>query len=177
MSGLDISDDGSMVIYQTGHPSDRDQQVGNQGHDALGGQRVLWAASTAGGGAPWRVMRLTDRTRQGAVLPAVVAVAPAAAGGRGGRGGAAAVPDPAAAAGAAGGRGGRGGGGGAGGGGGGMALSPNGKSLLFVADGQVRRVCVSPAPATPVLMAEVPPYFESIGLNRLRTSESDVRQI
>ena len=53
MSGLAISDDGSMVIYETGHPSDRDQQVGNQGHDALGGQRVLWAVSTAGGGAPW----------------------------------------------------------------------------------------------------------------------------
>ena len=78
MSSLDISDDGSTVLYQTGHGNNRDQQVGNQGHDALGGQRVLWAVPTAGGVAPWRVMQLTDRTEQGAVLPATVAVAPAA---------------------------------------------------------------------------------------------------
>src|SRR5262245_17396117 len=86
MTSLDISDDGSRVLYQTGHGSNRDQQVGNQGHDALGGQRMIWAVTTAGGATPWRVMQLTDRSEQEAILPATVAVVPEA-GGRGGRGG------------------------------------------------------------------------------------------
>jgi dipeptidyl aminopeptidase/acylaminoacyl peptidase len=58
-----------------------------------------------------------------------------------------------------------------------MTLSPNGKSLLFVADGQVRRVSVYPAPPTPPLMNEVPPYFATLGVNSAPQWSPDGKKI
>ncbi len=55
LSGTQISDDGSVVIFIRGHTANREGWVANPTSDPRGTERAVWAVSTAGG-KPWRVV-------------------------------------------------------------------------------------------------------------------------
>jgi dipeptidyl-peptidase-4 len=97
LSNLNISDDGSVVVFVRGHTPNRDGWVANPTHDPDGARRVIWAAQTTGG-SPW---------------PLVEGTTP--------------------------------------------VLSPDGRFVAFVKDGQIYRVPVSRTPgATPTDRGEKP---------------------
>ena len=54
LTGLNISDDGTVVTFVRGHAPNRDGWVANPSSDPNGPERAVWAARTAGGGA-WRL--------------------------------------------------------------------------------------------------------------------------
>jgi dipeptidyl aminopeptidase/acylaminoacyl peptidase len=64
LTGLDISQDGSVVVFIRGHSTNFKGQIGNQASDPLGGHREVWAASTTGKRAPWRVLELAAERGQ-----------------------------------------------------------------------------------------------------------------
>ena len=53
-----LSDDGSVVLFVRGHGPNMEGMIANPPSDPLGGRREIWAASTGGGRAPWRVVAL-----------------------------------------------------------------------------------------------------------------------
>ncbi len=55
MSGAQISDDGSIVVFLRGHTPNRDGWIANVTSDPRGTERAIWAANTTGG-RPWRVV-------------------------------------------------------------------------------------------------------------------------
>ena len=55
LSGLSISDDGSVVIFIRGHAPNREGWVANPTSDPKGGERAIWAMRT-GGGRPWKLV-------------------------------------------------------------------------------------------------------------------------
>jgi dipeptidyl aminopeptidase/acylaminoacyl peptidase len=55
VSGVRLSDDGSMAVFVRGHAPNRDGWVANPMHRADGSERAIWAARTAGGAA-WRLV-------------------------------------------------------------------------------------------------------------------------
>lgn len=52
---VSLSDDGTIAVFVRGHARNRRGWVANPTHDPRGAERAIWAASTAGAGAPWRV--------------------------------------------------------------------------------------------------------------------------
>ncbi|MGH7461109.1 MAG: S9 family peptidase [Longimicrobiales bacterium] len=54
VSGVKLSDDGSLAVFVRGHAPNRDGWVANPMHDPRGSERAIWAARTAGGAA-WRL--------------------------------------------------------------------------------------------------------------------------
>src|SRR5262247_1472158 len=56
LQSVQLSDDGSVVIFVRGHGANFKGQIGNQGTDPAGGRREVWAASTTGSRPPWRVV-------------------------------------------------------------------------------------------------------------------------
>lgn len=61
LSGLSISDDGSVVVFVRGHAPNRDGWVANPTSDPTGAERTVWAANTAGG-LPWKLGAVTGNT-------------------------------------------------------------------------------------------------------------------
>lgn len=59
LTGLQISDDGSVVVFMRGHMPNRDGWVANPTSDPAGAERAAWAVSTAGG-TPWRVVEAVN---------------------------------------------------------------------------------------------------------------------
>ncbi|MGH7471575.1 MAG: S9 family peptidase [Longimicrobiales bacterium] len=55
VSGVELSDDGSLAVFVRGHAPNRDGWVANPMHDPAGSERAIWAARTAGGAA-WRLV-------------------------------------------------------------------------------------------------------------------------
>jgi dipeptidyl-peptidase 4 len=55
LSGLSISDDGSVVIFIRGHAPNREGWVANPTSDPKGGERAVWALRTSGG-RPWKLV-------------------------------------------------------------------------------------------------------------------------
>lgn len=56
LTGLQLSRDGSVVLFTRGHAPNRDGWVANPSSHADGAERALWAAATDGNGRPWRVV-------------------------------------------------------------------------------------------------------------------------
>jgi dipeptidyl aminopeptidase/acylaminoacyl peptidase len=54
LSELQISDDGSTLVFLRGHTPNRDGWIANPTSDVRGAERAIWAARTDGG-EPWRV--------------------------------------------------------------------------------------------------------------------------
>jgi dipeptidyl aminopeptidase/acylaminoacyl peptidase len=54
LSGLQISDDGSVLLFVRGHGPNREGWIANPASDADGAERAAWAMRTDGG-EPWRV--------------------------------------------------------------------------------------------------------------------------
>src|SRR5215510_12780087 len=55
LSDIRISDDGATVVFVRGTAPNREGWVANPTADPAGAQRTIWAARTAGGGAPWKL--------------------------------------------------------------------------------------------------------------------------
>jgi len=55
LGGLQISADGSVVVFTRGHAPNREGWVANPSSDADGAERAIWATGTEGG-RPWRVV-------------------------------------------------------------------------------------------------------------------------
>lgn len=107
LTGLSISDDGSIVVFVRGHDPNREGWVANPTSNADGAERTVWAARTTGG-APWRIAR-----------------------------GVVGVP----------------------------RLSPDGRAVLYVKDGQIFRAPVTPPAAPAAADTEERPYFTVFGTN------------
>ena len=119
MSGIQISDNGSIVTFVRGTAPNRDGWVANASANPDGPDRAIWAVP-AGGGKAWRV----------AGLPS-----------------------------------------------GGYALSPDGRSVLFVKDGQICRALVTPArPALAMDRAEKP-FIREWGVQGAPSWSPDGRRI
>src|SRR6185436_19422197 len=54
LTDVDVSDDGSVIVFVRGSAPNRDGWVANPNHDPNGPDRAIWAVRSAGGGA-WRV--------------------------------------------------------------------------------------------------------------------------
>jgi dipeptidyl aminopeptidase/acylaminoacyl peptidase len=54
LTDVDVSDDGSMIVFVRGSAPNREGWVANPNHDPDGPDRAIWAVRSAGGG-PWRV--------------------------------------------------------------------------------------------------------------------------
>ncbi len=54
LTGLQISDDGSVVVFIRGHTPNREGWIANPSSDADGAERAAWAVRTSGGKA-WRI--------------------------------------------------------------------------------------------------------------------------
>jgi dipeptidyl aminopeptidase/acylaminoacyl peptidase len=59
LTGIQISADGRIVAFLRGHAANGDGWVANPTSDPRGGERAVWAMSTAGG-KPWRVVRASS---------------------------------------------------------------------------------------------------------------------
>jgi dipeptidyl-peptidase-4 len=59
LSGLQISADGSVVVFVRGHRPNRDGWVANPASDPRGAERAAWAVRTSGG-EPWRIAEAVD---------------------------------------------------------------------------------------------------------------------
>lgn len=59
LSALQISDDGSLVVFMRGHAPNREGWVANPTSDPAGAERSAWAVRTSGG-QPWRVVEARD---------------------------------------------------------------------------------------------------------------------
>lgn len=59
LTNLQISDDGSVVVFMRGHVSNRAGWVANPSSLPTGVERAAWAVSTSGG-APWRLAEATN---------------------------------------------------------------------------------------------------------------------
>src|SRR5688572_12191391 len=55
VSDVNLSDDGSMVVFVRGHAQNREGWVANPNHNAEGSERAIWAARAIGGPA-WRLV-------------------------------------------------------------------------------------------------------------------------
>ena len=55
LTSVQLAADGSVAVFIRGHSRNFKGQVGNQASDAEGGRREIWAASTTGARASWRV--------------------------------------------------------------------------------------------------------------------------
>lgn len=107
---LQISDDGSVVVFIRGHApgvggeSDIPGWIANPASDPEGGKNEIWAASTSGGRRPWRVAEARN-----------------------------------------------------------FALSPDGRSVLYVKEGQIHRASIenveNPSPGN------ASPFFKDFGVN------------
>lgn len=135
LTGLEISDDGSVVVFIRGHSQNFKGQIGNQASDPNGGHREVWAATTSGKRPAWRVVELKPESA------------------------------------------GRGRGGGGGRFGGSRMLSPDGKWVLYVHDGEVYRAAVDPGNADPRSVDDAPPLFTTLGENSEATWSPDGRRI
>jgi dipeptidyl aminopeptidase/acylaminoacyl peptidase len=60
MTGTQISDDGSIVLFVRGHAPNRDGWIANPTSDPDGGERAVWAARTSGLSKPWKVVVTTS---------------------------------------------------------------------------------------------------------------------
>src|SRR5688572_26298219 len=58
VSDVNLSDDGSIVVFMRGHAQNREGWVANPNHNAEGSERAIWAARTSGGPA-WRLVAAT----------------------------------------------------------------------------------------------------------------------
>lgn len=59
LSGIQLSDDGSIVLFIRGHAPNREGWVANPASDADGAERAAWAVRTSGGPA-WRIAEARD---------------------------------------------------------------------------------------------------------------------
>jgi len=69
LSELQISDDGSVLLFVRGHEPNREGWIANPASEADGAERAAWAVRS-GGGAPWRVAEAWDP--DGSVVPTVL---------------------------------------------------------------------------------------------------------
>jgi dipeptidyl aminopeptidase/acylaminoacyl peptidase len=60
LTGVEISDDGSTVVFIRGHGRNRDGWVANPGNHPEGGEQAIWAASVGMPGTAWRVAEGTN---------------------------------------------------------------------------------------------------------------------
>ena len=60
MTGTQISDDGSIVMFVRGHAPNREGWIANPTSDARGAERAVWAVRTNGLGKPWKVVVTTS---------------------------------------------------------------------------------------------------------------------
>jgi dipeptidyl-peptidase-4 len=141
LQSVQLSDDGAVVVFVRGHTANFKGQIGNQGSDSEGGPREIWAASTDGLHPAWPVadLRIQGRAgRAGGRAPADTALTPdgAGGGGGGGRGG----PE--------------------------IVLSPDGKWVLYVVDGQIYGAAVGRGKSNASSAEEsVRPFFVTLGQN------------
>jgi len=61
LSALQISDDGSIILFVRGHEPNDDGWIANPASDADGAERAAWAVRSSGG-EPWRVAEAWDPT-------------------------------------------------------------------------------------------------------------------
>jgi len=59
LSELQISDDGSLLLFVRGHTPNREGWIANPASDPEGAERAAWAVRS-GGGAPWRIAEAWD---------------------------------------------------------------------------------------------------------------------
>jgi len=59
LTGLQISDDGAVLVFVRGHTPNRDGWIANPSSDADGAERAAWAVRT-NGGEPWRIAEAWD---------------------------------------------------------------------------------------------------------------------
>ena len=118
VSTVSISDDGSVVVFVRGVGPNSDGWIANPSHNPDGGERAIWAARTAPGGAAWK---LAD--------------------------------------------------------GGSPALSPDGRYVLYVNDGQIYRARVSQAAATTAIDKGEAPFITAWGTNSSPRWSPDSRKI
>jgi dipeptidyl-peptidase-4 len=69
------------------------------------------------------------------------------------------------------------GGGRGGGGGGGLALSPDGKWVLYIEGGQIHRAAVDPGNTDPAVVDSAPPFFVTLGVNSDPVWSPDSRKV
>jgi dipeptidyl-peptidase-4 len=55
VTDVNLSDDGSIVVFVRGHGANREGWIANPNHDPQGSERAIWAARSAGGPA-WRLV-------------------------------------------------------------------------------------------------------------------------
>jgi dipeptidyl aminopeptidase/acylaminoacyl peptidase len=103
LSGLQLSDDGSVAVFMRGHMPNREGWVANPTSDPAGAERSAWAVSTSGG-RPWRVVEAQS-----------------------------------------------------------VLLAPDGRSLLYLKEGQVYRAWVDPGAAGAERLEEAAPLFLVFG--------------
>ena len=60
MSGIQISDDGSTVVFLRGEAPNREGWSPNPSADPNGPEHAIWAARTSGAGGAWRVVDATN---------------------------------------------------------------------------------------------------------------------
>lgn len=118
LSSVQLSADGSLAVYIRGHTPNLKGQIGNQSSDAEGGKREVWAVSTSGNRAPWRVVAARD-----------------------------------------------------------VSLSPDGKWVLHVKDGQIHRAAVDPGNTDPAALDASPPLFVTLGVNSNPVWSPDSKKI
>ena len=120
---LDMSADGSVVVYIRGHApgvggeSDTPGWIANPGADPEGGKNEVWAASTTGDRHPWRVVEARN-----------------------------------------------------------FVLSPDGRWIAYVKDGQVHRAAVDPG-VVGTTQDNAPPLFKDFGVNGTPVWSPDSRKI
>jgi hypothetical protein len=56
LTDVEISDDGSTIVYVRGHTPNRDGWIANPSSDPAGAERAIWAVRTAAPGVTWRVV-------------------------------------------------------------------------------------------------------------------------
>src|SRR5258705_12480953 len=65
LQSVQLSDDGSVAVFVRGHTANFKGQIGNQGSDAAGGRREVWAVSTNGSRPAWRVLGMNSEGGRG----------------------------------------------------------------------------------------------------------------
>ncbi|HYV96958.1 MAG TPA: S9 family peptidase, partial [Gemmatimonadaceae bacterium] len=106
LTDVQLSEDGSVVVFVRGSAPNRDDWIANPSHDPDGGERAIWAVQTAGGFAPFKVAI-----------------------------------------------------------GSGPEISPDGKSVLYVRDGQIYRARLSGIPGATAMDKGETPYIKAWGNN------------
>lgn len=117
LTGLQISDDGSLVVFTRGHAPNRAGWVANPSSNPAGTERAAWAVSTRGG-QPWRLVEAVS-----------------------------------------------------------VALAPDGRSILYMKEGEVFRAPVNPGLERAERLDELAPLFRVYGRTAGPVWSPDSRKI